>query len=355
MHVMTTKEAAIKWKISQRRVAKLCSEERIAGATFVGKIWLIPITAAKPEDGRSRRFDAPADMPIKPFLKWAGGKSQVLTDIRKQYPLELGKRITKYAEPFVGGGAVLFDVITNYKIQEAYISDINASLITTYKTIRDNVTDIIKHLQEFEASYLPASSALRKKQYYGLRDRFNAIKSMACSPVELAALFIFLNKTCFNGLYRVNSKGCFNVPQGSYKNPKICDAANLKAASEALQKVTIVCADYKKSRDVIDSNTFVYFDPPYRPLSATARFTSYAEGGFGDNEQIELAQFIDAMSERGAHIVASNSDPKNTNATDDFFDRLYSKHKVLRIGASRAINSVGTSRNKISELLICNA
>ncbi|MDR2649503.1 MAG: DNA adenine methylase [Clostridiales bacterium] len=293
-------------------------------------------------------------MAVKPFIKWAGGKSQILEDIRRKYPSGLGESITKYAEPFIGGGAVLFDVLSRYSLQDVYISDINKELAATYIAIRDNVNELISTLKSLESEYLPACDEQRKEIYYNSRERFNALKAACSESVELAALFIFLNRTCFNGLYRVNSHGAYNVPQGSYKNPTICDEANLQAVSRTLQGVTIVCADYKDSAGFIDENTFAYFDPPYRPLTATASFTSYAEGGFGDKEQAELARFIDELSGRGAHIVASNSDPKNADETDDFFDRLYARHNIMRVSASRALNSVGSSRGKISELLICS-
>ena len=165
---------------------------------------------------------------------------------------------------------------------------------------------------------------------------------------------IFLNKTCFNGLYRVNKKGLFNVPIGSYKNPLICDEDNLRAVSEKLQNVIIVCGDYKKAEEFIDEKTFVYFDPPYRPLTDTASFTAYTENLFNDNEQIELANFVDAMHARGAKIVVSNSDPKNSNTEDDFFDEIYKSHKIKRVGATRMINCNGEARGKITELLISN-
>jgi DNA adenine methylase len=355
MDFMTAKDAATKWNISQRRIAVLCSEDRIFGAELVGKMWLIPKDAQKPEDRRTTRFEPYAGMTVKPFVKWAGGKSQILEEIRSKYPAGLGRTITKYAEPFVGGGAVLFDVISRYDMQEVYISDVNRELIITYSVIRDHVSDLVETLKKFEKDYLPASGECRKEIYYANRDRFNFLKTAGKGNVELAALFVFLNRTCFNGLYRVNSHGAFNVPQGSYKNPTICDESNLTAVSEKLQGVEAVCADFRESRNFIDGKTFVYFDPPYRPLTATASFTSYAEGGFGDAKQTALARFIDEMSERGAHIVASNSDPKNANTQDDFFDALYANHNIIRISASRAINSVGASRGKISELLICNA
>lgn len=355
MDFMTVKEAAKKWNITQRRVVVLCSENRIEGAELIGKMWLIPKSAQQPQDYRITRFELREDMSVKPFLKWAGGKSQILEIIRSKYPDELGDTITKYAEPFVGGGAVLFDVISRYKISNVYISDINRELIQTYIAIRDNFKELVVYLKSLETMYLSANDDVRKEFYYKSRERFNVLKSINSESVEIAALFIFLNRTCFNGLYRVNSHGAFNVPQGSYKNPTICDERNLFTVSEKLYGVKIVCADYTESRNFIDENTFVYFDPPYRPLTATASFTSYAENVFGDKEQTELANFFDKMSKRGAYILASNSDPKNADEKDVFFDRLYARHKITRINASRAINSVGSSRGKIHELLICNA
>jgi len=290
----------------------------------------------------------------KPFVKWAGGKGQILNEIRKKYPGELGVKITKYAEPFIGGGAVLFDVLNNYKLDEVYISDINQELINTYMAIRDSVDELIDLLHGYETKYLSTNTDERKNIYYAKRDMFNALKRDGGKALELAALFIFLNRTCFNGLYRVNAKGGFNVPQGSYGSPCICDKENLLAISKKLKNVTIVCGDYKLSTNFIDNKTFAYFDPPYRPLSTTANFTSYSQDGFCDTAQAELASFIDNMSRNGAHIVASNSDPKNVNEHDNFFDILYSAHKISRIQASRAINSNGARRGKINELLIAS-
>ena len=169
---------------------------------------------------------------------------------------------------------------------------------------------------------------------------------------EIASLFIFLNRTCFNGLYRVNSKGEYNVPIGSYKAPLICDEDNLRQVSQALSRVQIVCGDYRNSNFFVDSNTFVYFDPPYRPLNATSNFTAYTENAFDDKSQSELAEYIQELSDRGAYVLASNSDPKNINPEDDFFDDLYSRMRIMRISASRMINSNASSRGKISELLI---
>jgi DNA adenine methylase len=290
----------------------------------------------------------------KPFVKWAGGKSQILDQIRAKYPAELGKSVTKYAEPFVGGGAVLFDVLNSHKLDAVYISDINRELIHTYTCIRDNHAELIDILDNYEREYLPANEPERKKIFYDNRDRFNDLKTQSSDDTELAALFIFLNRTCFNGLYRVNSKGMYNVPQGKYKKPTICDKKNITLIADKLQGVVIVCGDYTESQKFIDSKTFAYFDPPYRPLSTTANFTSYAQDGFDDAAQTELAKFIDEMNEKSACIVASNSDPKNTDKNDDFFDELYSKHKINRISASRMINSMADGRGKISELLIAN-
>ena len=289
-----------------------------------------------------------------PFIKWAGGKSQILTEIRKRYPSELGKSILKYAEPFVGGGAVLFDVLAQYTLSAVYISDINRELIHTYKCVRDRADELISALRGLEKEYLQANENERSIFYYRNRTRFNTLKAKLSTSTELAVLFIFLNRTCFNGLYRVNGHGVFNVPQGSYKKPKICDETNIYAVSNALREVEIICGDYCNAREFIDEYTFAYFDPPYRPLSATASFTAYANNGFDDRQQTELARFIDEMSERGAWVVASNSDPTNTDDGDDFLDRLYSRHEITRITATRAINSVGNRRGQIRELLIAN-
>ncbi|MDR0570180.1 MAG: DNA adenine methylase [Clostridiales Family XIII bacterium] len=354
MDFMTAKEASEQWGISQRRVAVLCSENRIDGAEMIGKMWLIPNTATKPDDARSLRFQPLECLPVKPFVKWAGGKAQILDEIRRLYPSGLGTTITKYAEPFVGGGAVLFDILSKYQLNEVYISDINQELITTYSHIRDDVSELVDILRTMAQDYLPASGDIRRTYYYGKRERFNVLKAEANTSVEVAALFIFLNRTCFNGLYRVNNKGGFNVPMGSYKNPTICDEGNLTAVSERLQNVDIVCGDYKESSGFIDEKTFAYFDPPYRPLSETARFTSYAQDGFDDKKQEELAWFIKDLSRKGAYVVASNSDPKNTDESDNFFDELYGSMYIARISASRAINSVGEKRGRVSELLISN-
>lgn len=293
---------------------------------------------------------------LKPFVKWAGGKSQLLLNIRNTYPDKLGNTISKYVEPFVGGGAVLFDILNQYNLEHIYISDTNAELINTYKVIQSNVDELIALLYKIQKDYIEREQEERSIFYYEKRTRFNSLKSYNNKSIiiEKAALFIFLNKTCFNGLYRVNKQGKFNVPIGRYKNPMICDAQNLKNISNAIQNIKIVCADYQKSLDFIDKDTFVYFDPPYRPISQSSGFTAYTQNQFNDLEQVRLAKFIDRINQIGAKIVISNSDPKNVNVNDNFFDDLYKDYYICRVGANRMINCNGNARGKITELLISN-
>lgn len=289
---------------------------------------------------------------VKPFVKWAGGKSQLLNEIRAKYP----EKIDKYCEPFVGGGAVLLDVLANCQPKEVLINDINAELANTYSQIKNSVGELIEMLSEMQETFWEKNDTDRKIMYFAKRERFNDLKVNGDEQINLekAALFIFLNKTCFNGLYRVNRKGLFNVPIGSYKKPPICDAENLRLISGLLKNVQIKCGDYSKCADFIDENTFVYIDPPYRPLTATASFTSYSENEFGDKQQIELGKFVDEISAKGAKVLISNSDPKNSDESDSFFDDLYSSYTIMRVSAKRMINSKATGRGSVNELLICN-
>lgn len=287
---------------------------------------------------------------VKPFIKWAGGKSQLLEEIRKKYPA----KIERYCEPFVGGGAVLLDVLANFQPKEVLINDINPELINTYIQIRTNAGGVISILSEMQQAFWNMDNDQRKEYYYARRSRFNTLITEDASTVEKAALFIFLNKTCFNGLYRVNGKGLYNVPMGSYKKPPICDAENIRFISGLLQGVTINCGDYSECAGFIDNNTFVYIDPPYRPLSETSSFTSYAKADFTDEQQIQLGHFIEQISKKGAKVVASNSDPHNTDENDDFFDDIYKMFVIDRVAATRMINSNSKGRGTISELLIYN-
>lgn len=351
---ISAKEAAEKWNISQRRVSILCSENRITGAMMVGNMWIIPSNAEKPIDKRTVRYEKSKSVTLKPFVKWVGGKSQLVEQIKKMLPSDGEKTLTKYAEPMVGGGALFFSILSKYDFEELYISDINAELINAYQSVKNDVENLIAKLNEMQMLFLPMDENGRKYFYYTVRERFNSTALTEETATEKAAQFIFLNKTCFNGLYRVNRKGQFNVPMGAYKNPTICDDENLRNIHEALKNVTIVCGDYSLSKSFIDKDTFVYLDPPYRPISETSAFTAYNSDVFDDEEQIRLSKFIDEINLSGAKIVLSNSDPKNVNEDDNFFDDLYKNYKINRVEASRAINSKGDKRGKINELLICN-
>jgi len=291
-------------------------------------------------------------MSARPFIKWVGGKTQLLPEIRQRYP----ENITRYCEPFVGGGAVLFDVLQTFHPNEVLINDINPELINLYENIRDNCEPLIQLLEHFQTEYLETPEADRQNLYLGKRATYNHFieERNPEHNLEKAALFIYLNKTCFNGLYRVNRNGLFNVPFNRAKNPLICDSENIRECSQLLQNVQMHVGDYSYCRDFIDENTFVYLDPPYRPLTASSSFTSYNENGFSDVQQIELGNFITEMAHRGALIVASNSDPHNANEQDEFFDNLYADFNIERVQAARMVNSNARRRGPINELLISN-
>lgn len=354
MQYMTAKQASLEWNISQRRVSVLCSEGRIEGASRFGNMWSIPSEAEKPIDGRAFRYLN--NIKIKPFIKWAGGKTQLINTIISKFPEGVGGPINKYAEPMVGGGALLFEILSKFSLQQIYISDSNVELINTFIIVKNEIDLLIDRLFHLQDDYKSLDEEGRKKYYYSKRNIYNELIAFGQKNdnLEKAALFIFLNKTCFNGLYRVNKKGQFNVPMGSYKNPLICDDKNLRNISDALQDVKIECGDYCKATDFIDNNTLVYIDPPYRPLNKTSEFTSYNENRFGDKEQIQLAEFAKTISAKGAKIILSNSDPKNIDENDNFFDKLYKEFNIERIEATRMINSKSQGRGKIKELLIKN-
>ena len=293
-------------------------------------------------------------MIAKPFIKWVGGKTQLLPAISSRYPDELGSSIDTYIEPFVGKGAVLFDILNRYELREIIINDANSALINTYLQIRDNLELLLLNLRILDLEY---SVARVPQVYYNLkREEYNAILGSSTSNARslYAALFIFLNKTCFNGLYRVNRSGNFNVPMGKYVNPKIYDETNLRLVSEKLQGVRIMDREYTSTLRYITDSSFVYIDPPYRPLNRTSNFTAYTPLSFDDDDQEALAEYMCIASDRGAKVLLSNSDPKNTNPEDDFFDDLYSEFNIERIQARRVINCNGDSRGPINELLIKN-
>ncbi len=272
----------------------------------------------------------------KPFVKWVGGKRQLLSQFRKLnlYPPDkFDIKTGKYFEPFAGGGAVFFDLLP----EKAYLSDLNKELIITYNVIKNNVEGLITSLKKHKTD----------KEYF-LKVRAQNPNSL--SDVAIASRFIFLNKTCFNGLYRVNLKGQFNVPFGKYKNPMICDEINLRKVSKALQNVEIKHQDYKEVLKKAKKGDFVYFDPPYYPISKTAKFTAYTANAFLDKEQIELRDTVLELHKRGCLIMLSNSDTP-------FINKIYSGFKGIKISkveAGRAINSDGAGRGKITEVLVTN-
>ncbi len=286
----------------------------------------------------------------KPFVKWAGGKTQLLGDIDSK----ISSSTHTYIEPFVGGGAVLFHLLNHYpNLQKVIVNDINTDLIDTYKTVKENLSSLIELLGQWQEEYycLLAEEDKKKAYYYGKRDLFNQRVS---DRVLQSALFIFLNKTCFNGLYRVNRKGEFNVPIGSYKKPLICDVVNLEAVHYALQKVEILNGDFEQTLTYAEDETLFYFDPPYKPLSKTSSFNSYAKEVFDDTEQIRLANFCKEIDKLGYHWILSNSDIKGENPNDNFFDNLFEDFSISRVLAKRSINANADRRGFLTELLITN-
>ncbi len=289
----------------------------------------------------------------KPFLKWAGGKTQLLNDIEVKFSYK-GNDEFSYVEPFVGSGAVLFWVLNNFQnLKSVVINDINEDLINSYKAIKSNVHDLISMLRVYENEYhsLAEEAEEKRKYYYRKRKLFNLRNY---DQTEQTALFIFLNKSCFNGLYRVNRKNEFNVPVGSYKRPLICDEKNLLSVSNLLQKVKILSGDFEQTITYANENSLFYFDPPYKPLSETSSFNSYAKDEFNDSEQIRLKVFCDKLNRRNSKWILSNSDVKGKDPSDNFFDELFSKYQVSRVLAKRSINSNPDKRGKLTELLISN-
>lgn len=293
---------------------------------------------------------------VKPFVKWAGGKGSLIPQLKNFYPFELeNETINKYVEPFVGGGAVLINILQKYDVKEAYAFDINKDLINCYNVIKSNVEELIAELKIKENEFLKIKDEDRQAYFYDIRKEYNSYRINENKlNVRRAGEFIFLNRTCFNGLYRVNRNGEFNVPCGKYKNPTICDSKNLRNLSSLIRNVVFQYGDYKKSKKYIDNNTFVYFDPPYRPLSATSGFTSYTKEDFNDENQKELAKFFRELDEKDAKLMLSNSNPKNTNKNDNFFEDIYKGFYINEISAKRMINSNSKGRGEISELLITN-
>lgn len=286
---------------------------------------------------------------IKPFVKWVGGKGKLIQTIVENFPRDFDKRHdVTYVEPFVGGGALLFHLLSRYKnITRAVINDINPKLIATYNSVKNNSKELIERLEQLQSEFHSITTQEGRKDYFLVkRELFNNISD---NDIECASLFIFLNKTCFNGLYRVNSKGKFNVPFGKYENPLICDKATIVADSAALERVEILCGDFSATESFASDNSLFYFDPPYKPVSATSSFNSYASDGFEDMEQVRLKMFCDSISNKGALVMQSNSSPQC-----NYFHKLYDNYLIEQVQAVRSINSVGTKRGAVNEILITN-
>jgi DNA adenine methylase len=290
----------------------------------------------------------------KPFLKWAGGKTQLIAQIEKSLPLEITNSKFTYIEPFVGSGAVLFWMLNNFpQLEKAVINDINKDLMNTYRVIASKPKELISILQILQSEYHEIYNKQDEKKlyYYKKRELYNLRNTDKSTQ---AALFIFLNRTCFNGLYRVNRNNGFNVPMGSYKKPTICDDKNILAVSNVLQKVEILCGDYTQTLNHAGTNSFFYFDPPYKPLSNTSSFNSYAKDEFNDDEQIRLRDFCMKVEKAGHNWMLSNSDVKGKDLNDTFFDEIYSEFSISRVKAKRSINANPEKRGELNELLITN-
>lgn len=290
----------------------------------------------------------------KPFIKWVGGKTQLIDQLDAHLPADFAhcNNIT-YIEPFVGGGAMLFFMLQRYpNIHHAIINDINPNLTNCYRVVRDNHKELIASLLDIQNTYYALPSEEAQKEFFlSARKRYNE-KNL--DAIENATTFFFLNRTCFNGLYRVNKNGHFNVPFGKYNNPQICDPITICKDSEILQRVDILTGDFEDTFKHATDTTLFYFDPPYRPLSNTSNFNDYDKEAFNDEAQIRLKSYCDRIHNAGFYFMLSNSDGAAKNKDDNFFDVLYSKYYIERVWASRSINSNPDKRGKLTELLVHN-
>lgn len=326
----------------------------------------------KPFKLRTGRVAAASPRP-RPFLKWAGGKSRLLGQLGSYFPGDLPSgSIRRYVEPFVGGGAVFLHLASLRKTRQQVIADVNQELVRCYRTIQHDVAAVVACLEEMQERYLQAPPEERKTMFYAIRREFNARRPTRGRDrdanqdrdgsadrfsrvwVERTAQIIFLNHTCFNGLTRFNSRGEFNVPFGRYKHPRLYDRDNLLVWADILQHTTILCGDFTICAPYVDRHTFVYLDPPYRPISKTASFTAYSRHAFDDADQKRLAIFFRELDRVGAKVMLSNSNPKNENPEDTFFEELYAGYRISTVMAARAINSNGQKRGHVSELVITN-
>lgn len=290
----------------------------------------------------------------KPFIKWVGGKTQLIEQLEALLPADFAERenIT-YVEPFVGGGAMLFYMLQKFSnIKSAVINDINPDLTLCYQVVRDNPTELIKSLKDIQSQYYSINTEDKRKDFFlQQRELFNT-KSL--NKIDNTTLFFFLNRTCFNGLYRVNKSGKFNVPFGRYSTPTICDESTIYTDSKILQNVEIMTGDFEQTFEKIKGNTFFYFDPPYRPLSNTSSFNDYAKEDFNDNAQIRLKLFCDKLNKMGIDFMLSNSDCLGKDGKDRFFDDLFIDYKIERVLATRNINAIASKRGKLTEIVVNN-
>ena len=298
-------------------------------------------------------------MNAKPIIKWVGGKTQLLNTINDNLPQNIS-HFNTYMEPFIGGAAVLFYIVPKLpNIKNVFINDLNYKLTNLYTVVKNKHLKLINQLKTIQEEYRKSEDP--KMFYYNTRDSFN-IYDMNMEPdadVLHAAEFIFLNKTCFNGLYRENSKGEFNVPWNKNVNVCICDEENIKAVHNFFIKYNVQIStgtydEFFKCKGMYMKNAFVYMDPPYRPITKSSAFTSYTKSGFNDDSQKDLKVWFDVLTSDCAYCMLSNSDPKNSDVNDTFFDDLYSDYNIIRVNAKRSINSKGNGRGSITEILVKN-
>lgn len=296
----------------------------------------------------------------KPFLKWAGGKSQLIPEIMQRLPEYVYDGAPyQYVEPFAGSSAVALHLLeSSHPPTKVILNDINSDLINLYRVIKSQPNALLDYLKAIQSEYDKLEDkAAKQPYYYDKRDSFN---SRASSSIEHAGLFIFLNRAGFNGLYRVNKNNKFNVPIGSYKKPNFVFEDVILNASRLLANVEICNISFEnvlklaKDDNPKELSTFFYFDPPYKPLNESSSFTSYAKGSFDDNDQVKLKEVCDLLDEQGCQWLLSNSDTTNIDIENTFFDDLYKNYEIERVKASRSINSKGAKRGQINELLIRN-
>jgi DNA adenine methylase len=327
-------------------------------------------TAGDPAQAGMRRARRPPEGGSRPFLKWAGGKGQLLQRLEAHFPEALRDgSVQSYAEPFLGGGAMFFHVMRSFpSLKSAYLADAKEELVLAYSAVQRDAEALISGLESMAAAYLHLDEEGREERFLKVRESFNRekakvdfLKYSTSSWVKRAAQIIFLNRTCYNGLFRVNSRGGFNVPFGRYVNPRIVDPENLRACSEALGRSSVRIhlgdfGDLAAKAALLKQKTFIYYDPPYLPISRTASFTAYSRVAFGEAEQKRLAGMFRALDRPGVYQMLSNSDPKNEDPRNDFFEELYAPYRdtIYRVPATRLINSKPELRGRINEIIITN-